>query len=536
MATLAELEGADAAAVATARAQVLTYLSDRFPALRLRAGQFTDLVVGPATDALAAVRALGAAQAASLNPETALASGGYDETVLAAALAGRGVTRGAAAFATGTIGLELTNYGVTVPSGFRVYTADGVYYATTGAARVQAPGTAVTGADVAAVALPGGGYGAVVPVKAAATGAAANRPAGTALTAVTPVVYQTGVYLATDAAGGADAETDGALLARLPAATSPRTVASATGTAAVVAAAAPGLAPVSVIGFGHAGMRRGRSALTLQSPGRADARVRVASAPSRVRVPVTATLVATAPYGRWRFTLGPTAGPGRFLIERVARTAAALTTGGYQPAALTYGYDVSAAGAPVDVRTAADAALSAYAAVTVEFLDPDTSTVGLTVGSSTKTYDAVIRTVPGLAAAQAAVEAPGARAAGGDCLVRAAVPVMVALDAVATVVSGTVLTPAQVAAAVAAAVNGNGISQTLSAASVAARAGALLPAGTALTVSTFVGSVYPGAADSFTVSGATGLTVPTDWSAGVGPDAVAYYCDPEAVTASVQTV
>lgn len=537
MATQAELFGAGPDDVVAARELVVTYLADRYPTLSVRVGELSTLVVGAATDALAAVDVRAAAQIASLDPETALATGGYDEDVLAAALAGRGVTRGAAAYATGSIAVHLSAVtGVTIPNNYRVYTSDGVYYGSISLSRVLAPGaTATSPSDLVAVTVPEGGFAVLVPVRAAETGATANRPAGTALTSVAPVAYQTAVYAASDLAGGADVETDAALLARLPAATAPRTVASDAGAAATVEDVVPAYTTVTTVGFGHEGMRRGRSALTGQTPGRMDIRVRTSDPPARVRVPVSATLIATVPYGRWRFALDVDDAPGRFRVEKAVQRNAALTAAGYALAAVTAGYDTAADETGLDVRTAADAALSRYATLIGEFLDPDTSTAGLTVDVSTRLYDAIVRTVDGLDVAQAACDAAEARAAGGDCLVRSAVPVMVTLTVAATIASGVTLTPAQTSTAVARAINENGISQTLSASSVAARAAAYLPTGTALQLTTFVGVVYPVGSASFTISGSSGLSVSTDWTVGVGPDVVAFYADPEGVTSTVAT-
>jgi hypothetical protein len=267
-----------------------------------------------------------------------------------------------------------------------------------------------------------------------------------------------------------------------------------------------------------------------------DLRVRAAAQAGRLRVPVVATLVGTVPFGTWQFVLAATAAPGFFYVEQIVQQNDPLTGPGYAPASVTGGFDTSAAQVPVDVRIAADATFSAYATAVVQFADPSTPTAGLVVGTSTRPYDAAVRLVDGIGTAQAAIEAPGARAAGGDCLVRGACPVVTAVAAAAVIQSGAALTPAQLASAVAQAVNGNGISQVLSVSTVAARAAALLPTGTAVQFSNWTGTVYPSGGAPFAVSGTSGLSVATNWAVGLGPGAVAYYCDPEAVTASVTSL
>lgn len=538
MPTAAALAGADASAVAAARTAFAAFLQERFPTLSLRAGPLADLVLGPAADALAAVDARAAAAVAALDPEAALAAGGYDAAVLDAALAGRGVTRLAAATAAGSAAFRFSAATTrTVPAGFVVRTVDGVEYAVSAATRFLAPGgTAVLDTDVVLTADPAGGYTAAAPVAAVEPGLTGNRPAGTGLVAVSAADGLTAVWAATDLTGGADAETDAALLARLPAATAPRTAASAAGAEAVVRAVVPELSAAAAVGFGDAQMRRGRSVLSAQTPGRFDLWYRTAAAPGRERVRVTATYQGLdGPYGVWQFSLAAAAAPGRFRVEKVIPTEAAVTAAGYAPTQVTPGYDLSATAAPPDVRTAADAAQSAYATAVVRFTDPDTATAGLTAGVDTKEYDAVCRTVPGIAAAQTAVEAAGVRAAGGDCLVRAAVPVLVAVTAVATPAAAVTVTADEVAAAVAAAVNAAAVGNRLSSARVAARAVAALPAGVTLALSAWSGIVYP-ADDGTTIAAAAtadGLEAAADYDRNVGPSTVAFYCDVDAVTASV---
>lgn len=538
MATETSLTSADAEDVAAARETVVAYLEQQYPDLSVRAGPLADLVVGPSVDALTAVRVYSEAAVTALDPETALATGGYDEDVLNAALAARGVTRESAARASGSIAVHVTSpTGVTVPSGYTVTAADGTAYVTSGAKRLLAPGSTASSAyEVVTVAVPSGGYAAVVAVSAVGSGAAGNKPAGTALTATAAISGQTAVYAATDLSGGADLESDADLLARLPAATVPRTVSSWSGAAAVVYDAVPDYSDAVAVGFGHQGMLRGRSALTGQTPGRMDLRVRTGSSPSRVRVPVTATLIATAPFGQWRFTLGVDDAPGRFLVEKVVQRNNALSASGYAPTALTAGYDLDADPVGVDVRTSADAAQSRYATLAVTFTDPDTSTSGMTVNVTTRSYDAVVRTIAGLDTAQDAVDAEGARSTGGDCLVRSACPVMVSVTAAATVQAGVTLDADEVSAAVARAINANGIGTVLYGSVVAARAVSYLPPGTALQLSGWEGIVYSTHADPDDISGTTGLNVTTDWTSGLGDGTVAYYADETDVTSTVASL
>lgn len=535
MATAAELAGATSTDVAAARAVLATFIQERWPDLSISAGKLSDLVLGPGADALAASDVRATAVEASVDPETALATGGYDEDVLAAVLAGRGVTRRVATTATGTAALKFsTDTTRSIGVGVRLQAADGTYFKVAAAVRLRATTETVgpTG-ESALVADPAGGYVGTVSITAEAEGAAGNKTAGTGLTQVgTTLTGLTAAFAASDISGGADAETDAALLARLPAATAARTAGSALGATAILQDAVTAVSAAESIGFGAEGMMRGRSALTGQSPGRADLRFRTASAPARRRIRVTATLTGTGP-GTWRFVLGRDAAPGLFRVEKVLQTANSVTAVGYT-ATTTFGFDVASYTSPPDIKTVADAAHSRFVTATVDFTDTDTSTSGMTVGVTTRAYDAVVRVVEGADDGQDAVDAEGARAFGGDCLVRAAVPVMTTVTAQATVLSGVTLPADEVAAAVASAINAQGISSTLSGAAVAAVAAASLPSGTALTLSSWSGTVYPADnASNPTVSGTSGLSVTTSRSRNLGPDTVAFYADDDGVSATV---
>lgn len=529
------LEPATTTETVAARTLITTLLQEQYPRLSMRVGPLADLVCGPAAGILAAVDARAEADVASLNPETALADGGYDETVLAAALAGRGVTRRAATSASGSATLVFSDSTTrAVPSGFRLATADGVYYVVSSPTRLLAPtATVVVSGDVLMAAVPGdGGYAGVVPVTAEETGAAANRPAGTSLTADSPLTGQTAAFLAADAAGGAAAETDAELLARLPAATAARTTASSEGCEALVTGAYA-FNDVYVAGFGDENMRRGRSVLTSQTPGRTDVRVRT-DTPGRARLPVTATLDDTGgPFGVWRFRVEVGDAPGFYAVEKVVASGDVLSAPGYAPTQATWGYDTAGVDPAPDIRTAYDAAGSVYATLLVKFADPDTDTGDLTVDVSTKDYDAVVRYVAGVREAQDACDAAGVLSAGGDVLVRWARPCMVAVSCAATAPTATDLTADRVAAAVAQAVNQTPIGSALYGSTVAAAAQALLPSGSVVTLSGWEGTVKQSDDTTLIVTGTSGLSVATDTAHDILPKTVAFYCDAADVDAAV---
>ena len=535
MATAAELAGATDEDIAEAKTALVTHVASSFPALSLTSGPLADLVLGPAADALAAVDVRATAVEASLDPEEALANGGYDEDVLAVVLAGRGVTRIAASYATGTAAIKFTDtVSRTVHTGFRFYTADGVYFKTTESVSFLAPTATVvlSGQRLLVHDTTDDTYVGTVAVTAEETGFTGNRTAGTALESDSELTGQDSALLATDTTGGADAETDAALLARLPAATAPRTTASFYGAEGAVNSVAT-FSSTEVIGYGDTGMRRGRSSLTGQTPGRVDVRVRVNSAPGRVRVPVTGTYLGpSGPQGSWQCPIAVDDAPGWYKVERIVLRGADMLTGGYTPT-VSYGYNLSGATITPDIRSVSDAFFSRYLTATVQFQDTDTDISGLTINVSTNDYDAILRYIPGIAEAQDAVDAEDVRSAGGDCLVRAAAPVMVSVTAAATVLTGVELTDDELAEAVAEAINASIITSTLNASTVGAAAQNLLPAGTLLQLSSWTGIVHNWDGTTSSISGTSGLSVVTNWTNGLGDNTVAFYADVEDVTATV---
>ena len=536
MVTAADLAGASDADVTNARAALSSFLQSKFPTLSLTSSQLADLVLGPSAVALAAVEAYGESVAASFDPAVALASGVYDVATLNSVLAGRGVTRNAASTASGFIGVKFSvDTTRTIPINWTVKTADGVQFKTTTTVTVLPSGSTPTSSvQVAAVVDPTGGYSVSVPASAVNSGANGNVLAGTALTAVSSTLDGTisSVWASSTFTGGADVESDAALLTRLPAATAPRTTGSAAGAVGILTNAVPSVSYATSVGFGDPVLVRGRSVLASQSPGRQDVWFRFATSPVRNAISVTATYVDTVgPNGVWRFTLPVGVAAGLYTVEKVVRSGTAITATGYTPTVVTFGFDLSQDVNPPDVRTVTDAALTSYTTAVVTFTDVDTPTAGLTLNTSTKAYTAVVRQIPYVSAAQTALSASSVSVAGGDCLARGALPASVSVTASYTPAVGVTLTSAQVQAAVAAAVNATGVSNTLSVPAVTADALSRLPAGTTLQLSNWSATLYPvDNSSNVTVSGTTALTFATDYARNISPKSVAFYLDPANVT------
>jgi hypothetical protein len=523
--TVAELAPATTAAETEAAAAVRAYLKERFPTLPVDGGPAADLTVAPMAVALAAVRA--EAEAAATPVEDALRSG-TDPDALADQLAARGVTRIPAAAATGTAALSLTaDQAVALVAGTTLLAADGTAYTPDRSYQFLPSTTAPSGApDEVVLVAYGVRYVGTFGVVAAAAAAAGNKPAGTTLAGPTSLPAGTVLYLHADATGGRDAEDADELLVRLADALEPATTATAAGVRNLASGVSGPSADVRVVGFGHAALRRGALAVGLSAAGRLDVVSRVPGAAGRLFVSVTATLVATpGGLGEWQFSA---AAPGLLWPEAAYQSGQEGTGAAYPVTFVAWGVAADVDGH--DVRTGADAAGSAYAAVTGRFVDPATSVSGLVVGTSTRGYTVAVRVGAGVAALQAALDDPAAAAAGLDALARAPTPVRLTVAAV-TVYAATAaaVDTAAVAAAYAAAVNA-GISDRLYGTAAAAAAVAAAPAGARVVTTALSGTTYMRDGTLVNLSGTDTIVAAADPTRGVTADTLGFYLDPESVT------
>lgn len=532
MITVADLDPTDAS-VARYRALLTTFVRERYPGLAVAGGPLADLLLGPGGTVLAAVGAAADAAEATVDLEAALATGTADPAVLDALLAARGVTRRPGAKATGAAVLTVAALAtVTVGPGSTFETADGLVFVPAQTYTLYPPGSDVfLAGDVAGTEIADGNYEATVEVQAQADGAAGNKPGGTTLTADPAVANLLAGRVASGLTGGADEESDAELLARLDDAQAPAVAGSRAGVENLVAAEVGADAVTAVVGFGHPGLRRGASGVALQPAGRCDARVRTPLL-GRTYARVEAELQSVVgPVGTWRFALTKDDVPGWVIVPRVVQTGA-TTDAGYAVTELTRGYDVAGVSNPPDVRSATDAAGSAYAIMSGEFADTDTDASGLTPGD-TREYDVEVRLVVGIGAAQASVMLPEHASPGADCLVRAATPVLVTLSLTVRVPAGATVDTGLVAATAATAVGtASGLSGRLYASAVLAAVTPTLPAGGSVTAAAMSGAIYEPDGSVGNVTG-TDLIPTTDYANGVGPDVTAFYADPEDVAVSV---
>jgi hypothetical protein len=491
------LASLDPAAVATTQAQVAAVLQAAFPGVDLSRGLFRDLALELGGVLYAALDAVAQRVAASVSLAAIAADpAAADPTLAAAVLANYGITPRAATPAAGTAVVVVAQaIPLVIPAG-ATFTAGGATFATAGAIAVRTSPATVTGASDVVLAPAGANFAFAIPVTATTPGALGMIKAGTTLSLGFALPGLVAASAAGDFTGGGDAETVAQLLARLQAGIAAPTFSGRGNVAALLGQSGPvpGLLGVSVVGAGDPEMLRDqRSIFPVASFGRCDAWVRTATLPAAVPLAKTATYLgpASGGGGLWQFSLAAADAPGFYEVAAIVPALAPPGTPPCPVVADVRGVDTSGGGWAPDVVSPLDAAYTAYQAATIRFVDLRTPTTGLTANASTAPYAVAVTALPGIAALQAFLGGRDVRPAGGDVLVRAAVPCFCTATVAALVPAQALgsVDPAAVAAAVAAAVNVPAFAGTLYLAALAAAALSALPAGAAIGALEFDGRV-----------------------------------------------
>lgn len=297
----------------------------------------------------------------------------------------------AGAVSSGSIAVVVTaktQYSVSAGTVFR---ANGVAYETTSAVFVQ-----LTAAEIAdtedrlLTERSDGKYQFLVPVASQVAGVATFAPQGTIFTVDIPPPSFDSAVAATDISGGKDAQTVADFAATIPQAFAAQTFCSRIHVASMLAAAFPGT-KVASRGFGDPEQWRDtHNPLQVQTGGMVDLYVATQPSVATVTSKITATLVNVLEK-RWSYTIPRADAAGIYSVTGVVPTGSTaasmpivsqarsvvLPTTGYIPL----------------ITDAAEAAFSAYQAITVEFTDNQGSHAGLSPGA-TRDYDITWTAMP----------------------------------------------------------------------------------------------------------------------------------------------
>jgi len=356
-----------------------------------------------------------------------------DAALVDAVLSNFRVTRKVGAQATGQITIVLDALiPVTITAGAS-FTALGQRFVTERAFAARTSAAAVVSTDDVVITDAGGGnYQFTINVIAASVGASDTISRGTAFVLTSEPPHFVSAAAAADFVQGTSVETNKELIDRLEAGIAAKAWSNRSTIEALIReqAAFENIVAVSLVGMGDEEMLRDQhSLLPISYGGRTDVYVRSQALVGTTTKTITAMLVDTvAAGGVWRFSVGKDDVPGFYDVSRVALLSAAATDTGHEVTLLDKSFDITGTGFKPDIETTQEAAFSPFQTASVEFLDTDTATTALTVGTSTQDYSVTFRSMPLVKDIQDFLDGRGVRNPAGDVLVRGAVPCFMSVN------------------------------------------------------------------------------------------------------------
>lgn len=356
-----------------------------------------------------------------------------DPDIVDAVLSNFRVTRKPGSEASGEVAIVRdTNVSVTLAVG-TVFVANGLRYLTDQVYTAKATVEQITGSsDRLITALPGGRFVFTVLVTAELPGTAYRVVKDTLIVPdVLPSGYVTS-YAVTDFGGGKDSETNAELLGRLRQGIACKAPSNRVNMTAMLREinAFSRIKNISIIGFGDAEMIRDKHwVFPVSGGGRMDWYLRSEDMYTRQKMTKTATLVSktAAATGLWQFSIGRDEAPGFYEVVSIKPAGSVNTQGGYEVISDVRSNDLTGDGFIPDIKTVAEGAYSRYQTTVVQFLDTDTNTTDIVLGSQND-YDMEVRVMPLIAEVQSTINGRDVRSYGSDTLVKAPVPCFVELS------------------------------------------------------------------------------------------------------------
>jgi hypothetical protein len=538
-----DLTTLDPAVVAATEAEIVAAVTALLPQVDLRRGVVHDLVLQVAavlaaadrTD-IARLRASNSLLAISANPALS------DPTLVDRVLSNYFVTRQPAGLASGSVTVIMSQATPTVVASGAVFADAAVLFATTQSFAIRATAAEAVGTgDRALVPMPDGNFAFTIPVVALVAGSAGSIRMGTPLLPSTLPPAYVAAYAAGDFTGGVAAETNAAVLARLQAGVAAKTWGNRVNIDALVRAQATfgSLLQLSIVGFGDPELSRDRrSIFPMAHPGRCDIYAQTAASPVYTPVPVTATLTGIQTSGGvWQASIGRDSAPGFYDIAQVLRVGSSPATAGYGVLLDARGLDLTGVVSPPDIASAAEAVYSRFQTSVIQFLDTDTPTAGLTVGTSTAIYTVVCRAMPLIGSLQDFLGSRDIRPPAGDVLVKAPVPCTLLASFELRCRAGSALPDTlAIGAAMAGAVASVGFSGRLDASTLLDAALPFLPAGCVLGGADLFGTVRRPDGTLLYLRSPDALLIPNDPSRGVTPRTTVFLLNAGDVTISLRAV
>ncbi len=417
------------------------------------------------------------------------------------------------------------------------FTADNPYAARTTAGAVVNP------TDRLIRAVGDGRYVFTIEVTAVEDGSGGQLKRGARLVPQSPIPNFVRAYAESDFTGGVDVESNEELLARLQEGLADRSSSNRVTIDSMIRDT-PAFADVlatSTIGYGDPEQLRYHYLFPVAFGGRIDVYVRTQDVPQALKLTKSATLVdATAAGGVWQFSLARDEAPGFYEVQKIVLAGTDDTAQtGYEVTETIRGFDLTddGTGLTPDIETAEEAAFTRFQTATVRFLDTETDTTDLEVGTAKVSYDVVVSAVPLIADLQTFLADRSRRPAAADVLVKAPVPCFLEVNFVVHRAAGAADPDLEVIrTALAAYVNATGFPGRLAASALAHVVLEQLPAGmTASSIDMFGRIVRPDGTVRYVRSDET-LTIPDESDRMLSARTAAVYLDPSRIGISVEAV
>lgn len=421
--------------VAQLHAEFSQLVQERHPEIELTSGVFHDLVayfaggVAGAWVQTEVDRLVRSGSLLEISTDPALA----DDELVDRVLSNYRVSRKQGAAARGEISIVVSaDTTVVIPSGL-TFTASGATFTVDSAFTAKPSATTETLTETERILQPlgNGSYSFSVDATAAAVGAAGNIRRGTQLTPDAPPQNYVTAAAATDFLGGADTELNAALLRRLQEGVAAKVLQGRVNITALLREQVlfEDLHSCSIVGFGNAEMTRDQhSILPISCGGRVDIYARSAALPQTITLTKEATLVdVTAAGGIWQFSMLADDAPGFYEVTQIAKLTDAVDVSGFPVLSDVRGLDLPAGEFAPDL-IGVEGVYSKYQTAVIRFVDNETSTADLTVGSSKATYRVAVAAMPLIAELQDFCNNADVRSLSNDIAVKAAVPCFLTLN------------------------------------------------------------------------------------------------------------
>lgn len=434
---LQSLDELDPALVAQTKAELLQLIQDRHPTVELSAGVMSDLVAYFAGGVSGAInqteinRVLESNSLLAITENPALA----DDDIVDRVMSNHEVTRRPGGAATGEITVIVTDNTTVVLTADTRFSANGTNFILTDAFTARPPGSTLN-TDNERLLQPLGNneFSFTVPATAEVEGVAGNLKRGTSLEPSPLFARFVVAYAATDFDGGADIELNSEMLNRLQEGVAAKVFNGRVNIKALFREQ-PTFANAlhySIIGYGNPEMERDQHWIfPVSGGGRLDIYARTQALPRTITLTKTAKLMDIVAAGSvWQFSITKDDAPGFYEVVQILRPSDnPADISGFAVVGDIRGFDLSGAGVLPDLLTVEEAAYTRYQTAVIRFVDSETPTTGLTVGSSTAEYSVAVSTMPLIAELQDFALDGDIRNLMGDVTIKAAVPCFLTVSA-----------------------------------------------------------------------------------------------------------